>query len=121
MQTPHRLAGGRSLADTEATEDAIQNVVRVHGADHLAQFVQRFAQFERHQFIPGPLRGQSPCGVQAGAGRLQALATPQGGGGHCRAGRPRVFMPFLGGLGAYGEIIGKVAADGYPGFEFTAS
>ncbi|WP_290853485.1 NAD(P)/FAD-dependent oxidoreductase [Gordonia sp. (in: high G+C Gram-positive bacteria)] len=37
------------------------------------------------------------------------------------AGRPRVFMPFLGGLGAYGEIIGKVAADGYPGFEFTAS
>jgi cyclohexanone monooxygenase len=32
-------------------------------------------------------------------------------------GKPRVFMPFVGGFGAYGDIIEKVAADGYPGFE----
>ncbi|WP_226995745.1 flavin-containing monooxygenase [Gordonia phthalatica] len=34
-------------------------------------------------------------------------------------GRPRVFMPFVGGFGVYGEIINKVAADGYPGFAFS--
>lgn len=34
-------------------------------------------------------------------------------------GRPRVFMPFVGGFGVYGEIIHTVAADGYPGFAFS--
>jgi cation diffusion facilitator CzcD-associated flavoprotein CzcO len=32
-------------------------------------------------------------------------------------GKPRVFMPFVGGFGAYGEIIAEVAAAGYKGFE----
>nr|WP_037176733.1 NAD(P)/FAD-dependent oxidoreductase [Rhodococcus sp. UNC363MFTsu5.1] len=32
-------------------------------------------------------------------------------------GKPRVFMPFIGGFGAYGEIIAEVAAAGYKGFE----
>ncbi|WP_053663926.1 flavin-containing monooxygenase [Streptomyces sp. MMG1121] len=32
-------------------------------------------------------------------------------------GKPRVFMPFIGGLGAYGEIITGVASSGYQGFE----
>ncbi|MGW0043031.1 flavin-containing monooxygenase [Rhodococcus sp. NPDC003348] len=31
-------------------------------------------------------------------------------------GRPRVFMPFLGGFSAYREIIGEVAESGYKGF-----
>ncbi|WP_316245468.1 NAD(P)/FAD-dependent oxidoreductase [Gordonia sp. OPL2] len=31
-------------------------------------------------------------------------------------GRPRVFMPFVGGFGVYREIIADVAADGYRGF-----
>ena len=32
-------------------------------------------------------------------------------------GKPRVFMPFVGGFGVYGEIIADVAAAGYKGFE----
>ncbi|MFC9790662.1 flavin-containing monooxygenase [Rhodococcus sp. NPDC127528] len=32
-------------------------------------------------------------------------------------GRPRVFMPFLGGFGVYGQIIADVAAAGYKGFD----
>ncbi|WP_167857818.1 NAD(P)/FAD-dependent oxidoreductase [Mycobacterium sp. DL99] len=32
-------------------------------------------------------------------------------------GRPRVFMPFVGGFGVYGEIIADVAAAGYKGFD----
>lgn len=37
------------------------------------------------------------------------------------AGRPRVFMPFVGGFGAYGEIIAEVAATGYAGFDLLAA
>jgi cation diffusion facilitator CzcD-associated flavoprotein CzcO len=33
------------------------------------------------------------------------------------AGKPRVFMPFVGGFGTYGQIIGDVAAAGYKGFD----
>jgi cation diffusion facilitator CzcD-associated flavoprotein CzcO len=32
-------------------------------------------------------------------------------------GKPRVFMPFVGGFGVYGEIISDVAAAGYRGFD----
>ncbi|MED5800627.1 NAD(P)/FAD-dependent oxidoreductase [Gordonia sp. Z-3] len=32
-------------------------------------------------------------------------------------GKPRVFMPFVGGFGVYGQIIADVAADDYRGFE----
>ncbi|MEV0323787.1 flavin-containing monooxygenase [Streptomyces sp. NPDC050658] len=32
-------------------------------------------------------------------------------------GKPRVFMPFVGGFGVYGEIIADVAASGYKGFD----
>ncbi|KAA6210953.1 flavin-containing monooxygenase [Streptomyces filamentosus] len=32
-------------------------------------------------------------------------------------GKPRVFMPFVGGLGVYGEIIAEVAEAGYEGFD----
>lgn len=34
-------------------------------------------------------------------------------------GKPRVFMPFVGGFGAYGEIIAEVAASGYKGFDLV--
>jgi cation diffusion facilitator CzcD-associated flavoprotein CzcO len=33
------------------------------------------------------------------------------------AGKPRVFMPFVGGFGVYGQIIADVAAAGYKGFD----
>ncbi|TSD95145.1 NAD(P)/FAD-dependent oxidoreductase [Skermania sp. ID1734] len=32
-------------------------------------------------------------------------------------GKPRVFMPFVGGFGVYGQIIAEVAAAGYKGFD----
>ena len=35
-------------------------------------------------------------------------------------GKPRVFMPFVGGLGTYRQICDDVAADGYEGFEFES-
>jgi cyclohexanone monooxygenase len=34
-------------------------------------------------------------------------------------GKPQVFMPFMGGIAVYGEIIETVAAQGYPGFTMT--
>ncbi|MDE0943662.1 MAG: NAD(P)/FAD-dependent oxidoreductase [Alphaproteobacteria bacterium] len=34
------------------------------------------------------------------------------------AGKPRIFMPYLGGAGGYREICDKVVADGYDGFNF---
>jgi cation diffusion facilitator CzcD-associated flavoprotein CzcO len=33
-------------------------------------------------------------------------------------GKPRVFMPYAGGVGAYRARCAQIAADGYPGFEF---
>ena len=34
------------------------------------------------------------------------------------AGKPRIFMPYIGGAGSYREICDKVVADGYDGFSF---
>jgi cyclohexanone monooxygenase len=34
-------------------------------------------------------------------------------------GKPRVFMPYVGGVGAYREHCEQIARDGYPGFTFT--
>jgi cation diffusion facilitator CzcD-associated flavoprotein CzcO len=36
------------------------------------------------------------------------------------AGKPRVFMPFVGGFGVYGQIIADIAAAGYKGFDLVA-
>ncbi len=36
-------------------------------------------------------------------------------------GKPRVFLPFLGGLGTYTEICEQVISDGYRGFDFPSS
>ena len=36
-------------------------------------------------------------------------------------GKPRVFMPFVGGFGVYGQIIADVAAAGYKGFELVGT
>ena len=33
-------------------------------------------------------------------------------------GKPRIFMPYIGGVGAYRRICQDVAADGYRGFQF---
>jgi cyclohexanone monooxygenase len=35
-------------------------------------------------------------------------------------GKPRVFMPYVGGVGVYREICDKVAANGYEGFRIGA-
>jgi cyclohexanone monooxygenase len=34
-------------------------------------------------------------------------------------GKPRVFLPYVGGLGVYTEICSKIAAAGYTGFQFS--
>ena len=36
-------------------------------------------------------------------------------------GKPRVFMPYIGGVGAYRQICDEVAASGYTGFRLSAS
>jgi cyclohexanone monooxygenase len=36
------------------------------------------------------------------------------------AGKPRVFLPYVGGVGPYRQICDEVAADGYRGFVFGA-
>ena len=36
-------------------------------------------------------------------------------------GKPRVFLPFIGGLGTYTEICEQVISDGYSGFDLTAA
>jgi len=36
-------------------------------------------------------------------------------------GKPRIFMPYVGGVGEYRKICDKVAANGYEGFELSAS
>jgi cyclohexanone monooxygenase len=35
------------------------------------------------------------------------------------AGKPRVFMPYVGGLGRYGEVLEEIAAKGYEGFDLS--
>jgi cyclohexanone monooxygenase len=35
-------------------------------------------------------------------------------------GKPRVFMPFIGGTNLYRKICSEVAADGYRGFRFSS-
>ncbi len=34
-------------------------------------------------------------------------------------GKPRVFMPYIGGVGRYRQICAEVASDGYRGFELS--
>ena len=36
-------------------------------------------------------------------------------------GKPRVFMPYIGGVGAYRQKCDEVAANGYEGFDLAAS
>jgi cyclohexanone monooxygenase len=36
-------------------------------------------------------------------------------------GKPRIFMPYIGGVGVYREICNNVAAKGYEGFTMTAA
>jgi cyclohexanone monooxygenase len=48
-----------------------------------------------------------------------ATLFPQGGSWYLGAnvpGKPRVFMPYAGGIGPYRDICDRVAADGYRGF-----
>jgi cyclohexanone monooxygenase len=35
-------------------------------------------------------------------------------------GKPRIFMPYIGGVGAYRQICDDVAAKGYEGFTMTS-
>ncbi|KLI07438.1 cyclohexanone monooxygenase [Mycolicibacterium conceptionense] len=52
--------------------------------------------------------------------RAAATLMPQANSWYLGAnipGKPRVFMPFVGGFGVYGEIIADVAAAGYKGFD----
>ena len=51
-----------------------------------------------------------------------ATLFPKGGSWYLGAnveGKPRVFMPYAGGVGAYREVCDEVAADDYRGFSFT--
>jgi len=51
-----------------------------------------------------------------------ATLFPQGGSWYLGAnveGKPRVFMPYAAGVGAYREVCDDVTADGYRGFEFS--
>ncbi len=51
-----------------------------------------------------------------------ATLFPRGGSWYLGAnvpGKPRVFMPYAAGVGAYREVCEQVAADGYRGFVFT--
>ena len=36
-------------------------------------------------------------------------------------GKPRVFLPYIGGVGAYRETCDRIAAEGYPGFRMRAA
>jgi cyclohexanone monooxygenase len=36
-------------------------------------------------------------------------------------GKPQLFMPYVGGVGTYRQICDDIAANGYPGFAFTAA
>jgi len=36
-------------------------------------------------------------------------------------GKPRIFMPYIGGVGAYRQICNDVAAKGYQGFRMTGA
>ena len=36
-------------------------------------------------------------------------------------GKPRIFMPYIGGVGAYRQICNDVAAKGYEGFTMTSA
>jgi cyclohexanone monooxygenase len=36
-------------------------------------------------------------------------------------GKPRIFMPYIGGVGAYRQICNDVAAKGYQGFKMTGA
>jgi cyclohexanone monooxygenase len=36
-------------------------------------------------------------------------------------GKPRIFMPYVGGVGAYRQTCDTVAAKGYEGFALTAA
>ena len=43
------------------------------------------------------------------------------GGWYNIPGKPRTFMPYIGGVGAYRQACDAVAADGYRGFRISPS
>ena len=52
----------------------------------------------------------------------EATLFPQGGSWYLGAnvpGKPRIFMPYAAGVGAYREACEAVVAKGYRGFEFA--
>jgi cation diffusion facilitator CzcD-associated flavoprotein CzcO len=79
----------------------------------------------------GYLRAQGAIGLEADedaadewgvecARRAAGTLMPQANSWYMGAnipGKPTVFMPFVGGFGAYGQIIAEVAAAGYKGFD----
>jgi cyclohexanone monooxygenase len=36
-------------------------------------------------------------------------------------GKPRVFMPYVGGIGGFGEALDRIAAGGYKGYRITGA
>jgi hypothetical protein len=55
---------------------------------------------------------------QAADATLFSLANSWWNGANV-AGKPRVFMPYVGGLGRYGEVLEEIAAKGYEGFDLS--
>ena len=86
----------------------------------------------RRDRLPARTRSHSLGSHPIGGRRLDRRMYPPGRGrpyaagefvvsGHeeC-AGKPPVFMPFVGGFGVYGQIIADIAAAGYKGFDLVS-
>jgi cyclohexanone monooxygenase len=93
----------------------------------IEQHVEWLADLLRHAEETGTHRIEADAGAESAWVRhvlekADATLFPQANSwwtGSNIPGKPRVFMPYVGGIGPYGEICAGIAARGYEGFVLT--
>src|ERR1700682_1722662 len=71
----------RLLADTEAAEDAVEDVVGDDGADDLAQLIDGLAEVDRDELVAAAQEEGLGGGLEGLAGVAEAFATARAGAG----------------------------------------
>ncbi|MGV0742345.1 flavin-containing monooxygenase [Mycolicibacterium sp. XJ870] len=96
----------------------------LHSELHVNWVADAIAHLDAHGSVALEARAEAAVDwVDECARRAAGTLMPQANSwylGANIAGKPRVFMPFVGGFGVYGQIIADVAAAGYKGFDIHA-
>lgn len=106
---------------TGAGSPSVLANMALHSELHVDWVADAIAYLDSHGAVALEARPDAAANwVDECARRAAGTLMPQANSWYLGAnipGRPRVFMPFVGGFGTYGQIIAEVAAAGYKGFD----